>query len=139
MANCAFCNVIADTSQVDAVYEDDAVMAFLHIAPLHKGHMLVIPKAHHHSITTVPGALLQRLMTVAGAVGTAAMRATGAGGFNLLVANGSCAGQMVPHVHVQVIPRSADDGLAPPPRSVSYESDAEKSEMLDALRRRLRI
>jgi len=33
------------------------------------------------------------------------------GGLNVLQANGALAGQTVPHVHVHVLPRRADDNL----------------------------
>jgi histidine triad (HIT) family protein len=29
------------------VHEDDQFLAFLDIAPVHKGHALIIPKAHY--------------------------------------------------------------------------------------------
>ena len=43
-------------------------------------------------------------------VAAAQVKALGAEGVNITQANGSVAGQVVPHLHFHVIPRYADDG-----------------------------
>ncbi len=93
------------------VYEDERVLAFLDIAPLARGHTLVIPKA--------PVATLDRLSDEdAAAIGRALpsicraiLQATGAEAFNILQNNGKPAHQEVPHIHFHIIPRFPGDPL----------------------------
>jgi len=95
------------------VYEDEHVLAFLDVAPLSKGHVLVIPKestSSLHELSLECGAALgAALVLVAGAV----VKATGATNYNILQNNGADAHQAVFHVHFHIIPTfSGDDGLA---------------------------
>jgi histidine triad (HIT) family protein len=95
------------------VYEDDHVLAFLDVAPLSKGHVLVIPKeaaSSLHELSKESGAAIgAALVTVADAV----VKATGATNYNVLQNNGAEAHQAVFHVHFHIIPTySGDDGLA---------------------------
>jgi histidine triad (HIT) family protein len=135
--DCVFCKIIRGEIPCDRVYEDDLVLAFLDIAPLTLGHTLIIPKEHHTSVTTLPAACAARLMEVAPRLGSALMRATDAGGFNFILANGSVAGQVVPHVHLHVVPRQVDDGIVLPVSRISYPSPARKAEILAKARARL--
>ena len=137
MKNCVFCNIVSGDSPADTVYDDEFVLAFLDIAPLNKGHTLIVPKEHHASLTTVPLRGLARMMEIAPRIGVAMMRATDADGFNLLLSNGACAGQIVPHAHLHVIPRHPADGIALPARTIGYTGDDEKLEILRLAKRRL--
>lgn len=136
--NCAFCKIVRGDLLAAKIHEDDHVLAFLDIAPWNKGHTLVIPKQHHNSITTVPPDDLHRMMEMAAPIGAALMRAVDADGFNLLLSNGQCAGQVVPHAHLHVIPRHPEDGLHMPARNVGYDSDDEKEAIIAETVKRLR-
>jgi len=138
MKNCAFCRIVAGETPAATLYEDEFVLAFLDIAPLNPGHALVIPKAHHVSSTTLPPDCAARLFQVAARLGAAVMRAVDADGFNLLLANGACAGQAVPHVHVHVVPRHVDDGLVLPARQRDCADEAEKREIVEKVKARMK-
>ena len=43
-ANCIFCRIAKGEIPCAKIYEDDNVLAFLDLAPVHHGHTLVIPK-----------------------------------------------------------------------------------------------
>lgn len=135
--NCVFCKIVAGELPCDKVYEDDLVLCFLDIAPLNPGHALLIPREHHTSATTIPDAVAARMFQLAPRIAQALVRATDAGGFNLILSNGTPAGQVVPHAHLHLVPRRADDGLVLPGRSVAYDSPEEKAGMLAAVRDRL--
>ncbi|OGV77230.1 MAG: hypothetical protein A3K19_07080 [Lentisphaerae bacterium RIFOXYB12_FULL_65_16] len=137
MDNCVFCRIIAGGLPSDKVYEDDLVVAFLDIAPLCKGHSLIVPKEHHNSLTTLPPVFSARMMEVAPKLGVALMRAVGGDGFNLLLSNGACAGQVVPHVHLHVIPRRNDDGVRLPAKTTPYDNPEEKADILSKTKARL--
>ena len=134
---CIFCQIIKGELPATKVYEDDLVLAFLDIAPINKGHTLVIPKSHHNSVTTVSQEELGAMMTIGTKIGAALMRATDSDGFNLLLSNGTCAGQVVPHAHLHVVPRHAEDGISLPARSVPYDSDDEKAAIVADVQKRM--
>ena len=43
---CAFCRIAAGEAPADVLYADDRLMAFLDVAPLNKGHALLILLEH---------------------------------------------------------------------------------------------
>ena len=94
------------------IYEDDHVLAFLDVAPLSKGHVLVIPKesaSSLHELSKESGAALGAALV---AVSNAVVKATGAASYNILQNNGAEAHQAVFHVHFHIIPKFSDeDGL----------------------------
>jgi len=110
--DCVFCKIVRGELPCARVFEDEQCLAFLDIAPVCPGHTLLIPKRHYTSALEAPAealaALAQRLPVVAGAV----VKATRADGFSLMQLNGRSAGQVVPHLHFHVIPRSDGDGVS---------------------------
>lgn len=94
------------------VYENDHVLAFLDVAPLSKGHVLVIPKeaaSSLHELSLESGAALGAALVL---VANAVVKATGATNYNVLQNNGADAHQAVFHVHFHIIPTfSGEDGL----------------------------
>ena len=134
---CIFCRIIAGTIPAVKLYEDELVLVFLDIAPVNPGHALVIPKAHFFSVTELPPELAGRLLAVAARIGGALLRAVDADGFNLLLSNGTVAGQVVGHTHLHVIPRFPADGVVLPARQVAYADAAAKEAIAVAVRKRL--
>ena len=137
MKNCLFCKIISGELPSSKVYEDEKTFAFLDIAPLNKGHILVIPKEHHNRFTTLSPEQLHGLMKFAQKIAKASCRVLDADGFNLILSNGSCAGQIIPHCHLHIVPRFPDDGLIMPARAVEYDNDMEKMEILTAIQKRI--
>jgi histidine triad (HIT) family protein len=130
---CIFCRIVAGELPAARVYADAETIAFLDIAPIAKGHTLVIPRAHHAGIMDTPADVMGPVMATVRRVARAQRDALGAAGINVTQANGAAAGQVVPHVHVHVIPR-LDDGAARAWTPGAYASDAER----DAYAARLR-
>ena len=94
MDNCIFCKIINNEIPSVKIYEDELVLAFLDLGPINYGHTLVIPKEHHESSSTI--ALKRKLDYDA---------------FNLHLADGTAAGQVVMHAHLHVVPRGVEDGF----------------------------
>jgi histidine triad (HIT) family protein len=86
------------------VWRDDAVVAFLSIAPIATGHTLVVPRAEVDDWTHLDAELWQRVMAVSATIGAAVKRAFDAPRAGLIVA-----GFEVPHTHVHVFPASGLD------------------------------
>lgn len=136
-ADCVFCRIVAGKLPCVRIVEDDDVLAFLDIGPIVKGHALVIPKAHFESLADIPPDLLDRVMRTAQAVAGAQLAGLKADGVNLHQANGAAAGQVVPHLHVHVVPRFNRDGHHWNWSSTRYADDAEQQATVERIRRAL--
>ncbi len=139
MENCIFCRIIAGEIPSTKIYEDDLVLAFMDISPINFGHILVIPKEHHNSSASIPENIAGRMFYVASRIGVACKRSLDYDGFNLHLADGTCAGQVVMHAHLHVVPRGLDDGFHWNWRQLKYESDAVRQETADKIVEKLKI
>ena len=108
--DCVFCKIRDGQIPAFKVYEDQRTLAFMDINPLNPGHCLVMTKVHAPTIFDADPADLQAAIVAAKKVATAVRNAIGADGLNILQANGAAAFQSVPHFHLHVIPRFANDG-----------------------------
>lgn len=108
--DCIFCKIVAGQIPCAKVYEDAEVLAFMDIGPLVKGHTLVIPKQHIEDIFEAPAGVLNRVMGVVQKIAAAQLNGLKAEGVNIFQANRKAADQVVPHMHVHVIPRYLADG-----------------------------
>ena len=111
MGDCVFCKIVAGGIPSQKLFESDKILAIVDINPVAFGHSLVIPKAHHALFTDLPADLAVDLVKAAQSVAGAVVKSTGAEGFNLLMNNGACSGQLIPHAHYHVIPRYEGRGL----------------------------
>ena len=133
--NCLFCKIAAGTIPSAKVYEDDRVLAFLDIAPVEKGHTLVISKrTHTEALIETPDDVVAELAAVARKIGKA-MMSVGFGGFNVVQNNYPDGGQAIPHIHLHVIPRQK--GRTAPLEWKSganpYADDAERAQYAQKL------
>jgi histidine triad (HIT) family protein len=133
MSDCIFCKIVADELPSSKVYEDEHVVAFLDIMPIHPGHVLVVPKQHTEDVFDTGEETLAKLFAVAKKLAPAVVKATKADGINIGINNKKAAGQDVFHIHLHVIPRYADDGLKNWPQK-TYENDAVKKGVAEAIR-----
>lgn len=106
---CLFCSIVAGTAAAHVVAETEVTFAFLDIRPLFPGHTLLLPKAHHETLTDLPAELVEPLFTEAQRLAGAMESALGAAGS--FVAMNNRVSQSVAHLHVHVVPRNRKDGL----------------------------
>lgn len=109
--DCIFCKIRKGEIPCLKVYEDDHTLVFMDIAKDVDGHMLAIPKKHVKNILDCDEETLQRLMSTVKQIANHCVESCGYEGVNLLNASDECAGQSVPHFHIHIIPRKADDGI----------------------------
>ncbi|MEX0885675.1 MAG: HIT family protein [Phycisphaeraceae bacterium] len=119
---CVFCRIVAGEIPAHRVHEDDHVLAFLDVAPLSRGHVLIIPRVHYARLDEMPealaGACAALAVRVARVLGVVLDGGRGGGGgealaYNVLQNNGRRAHQAVDHVHFHIIPKPADSDDAP--------------------------
>ena len=110
--DCIFCKIVAGEIPSMKVYEDDSVLAFMDIMPLSKGHVLVIPKEHLENIGETDPDLYGHIASVICRISRAVQEAFTPDGLNVQQLNGKAANQVVPHVHMHLVPRWHGDGIA---------------------------
>jgi histidine triad (HIT) family protein len=111
MEDCLFCKIASKEIPALTVYEDDAVIAFLDIKPVVPGHVLVVPKVHSAGLHDAAPETLDRLGRAMQRIAIGIQKALEVDGFNIEQNNGAVAGQVIPHLHFNIIPRRSDDGL----------------------------
>jgi histidine triad (HIT) family protein len=100
-----FTRIILREIPCHEVYRDENIIAFLDIAPLSVGHVLIVPVEEReflHELSDESAAAIGRALP---RVARAVIAATGATAYNVLQNNGATAHQAVPHVHFHIIPK----------------------------------
>ncbi len=112
MAACVFCEIVAGRVPASMVAENETCCAFIDIAQVNPGHVLVVPRRHAPALAQLDpedGAAVFRLaQRVAAALRQSGLRCEGV---NLFLSDGAAAGQEVWHVHMHVLPRFQGDGF----------------------------
>ncbi len=105
--NCVFCKIINGDIPATKVYEDEKILAFLDINPVNHGHVLVIPKKHHPKLEETPDAVVADIFVQSKRLMIGIKKATSADYVAV-----SVVGTEVPHLHIHLIPRFHNDGMA---------------------------
>ncbi|BDD84180.1 hypothetical HIT-like protein [Tsukamurella pulmonis] len=126
-----FSKIIAGELPGRFVYQDDAVVAFLTIAPLTQGHVLVVPREEIDHWESIDDELWNHITTVSRKLGRAVKRAFDAPRAGVVIA-----GLEVPHLHVHVFPAYSlndfDFGQADPNPSAESLDEAQ-TKIVEAL------
>lgn len=105
MSDTIFTLIIRGEIPSHRIWEDEKVVAFLDIAPLAPGHVLVVPKEPAATLDALSEESAAAVGRVLPRIARAVMAVTGARDYNVLQNNGAAAHQAVPHVHFHVIPK----------------------------------
>ncbi len=122
---CIFCSIIAGEEASVLVYRDHGFIVLMDKYPMNPGHTLLMPIRHYETILQMPSVEVGKLYSLVPAFAKAIMSAVRADGFNVGQNNGIAADQIVPHVHVHIVPRFHDDSPDGkwPARTVSSEEE----------------
>jgi histidine triad (HIT) family protein len=110
--DCIFCKIIAGEIPAIKVLDEDKVLAFMDINPASRGHMLVVPKDHAENIFEISEGDFSAVMGAVKRCSGAVKEALGAEGITVLQLNGTASDQLVPHLHVHIMPRWENDGMS---------------------------
>jgi histidine triad (HIT) family protein len=108
---CPFCEIVAGRAPAEWILQPDYwpdAVAFVPLKPVTEGHCLIVPKQHVADFATDPevsAATMRRAAEL--------MRWTPRP-MNLITSRGREATQSVFHLHLHLVPRAANDGLALP-------------------------
>ncbi len=129
---CLFCDILDGKRDGHFLYEDDSHVAFLDKYPIDFGHSLVLPRKHHEKITDMTSEDVGAVFALIPKIVKAILDATNADAFSIAQNNGRAAKQIIPHVHVHIIPRYNNKGTVWTKRQIS--SDDELSELAKKIR-----
>ena len=111
-SDCVFCRIVARAAPASVVHTDELSVAFLDIAPITPGHLLVVPRAHAAGLADLEPGTGGHLFEVGRRLAAGLRRSdVPADGVNFFLADGAVAGQEVFHVHLHVVPRTKGDGF----------------------------
>ena len=129
---CLFCDILDGKKDGHFLYEDDSHVAFLDRYPIDVGHSLVLPRKHHEQITDMTPEDVGKIFAFVPKIAKVILEATGADAFSIGQNNGEAAKQIVPHVHIHIIPRYNNKGTVWTKRQIA--SDDELSELAKKIR-----
>ena len=109
--DCIFCAIVAGDASAEIIHQDEHTVAFLDINPWARGHSLVVPRRHSKNLYDIDEDDLEHTMIAAKRLAKQAKEALGCEDVMLLNSSEPAAWQVVPHFHVHVIPRYADDSF----------------------------
>ena len=119
--SCIFCDILSGIRDSHMIYEDASHVAFLDKYPIDVGHSLVVPKNHHERITDMDSKDVGNVFAIVPKIAKAILDATGADAFSLGQNNGRAAKQIIPHVHIHIIPRYNNKGTVWTKRQISTD------------------
>lgn len=123
---CIFCDILDGKREAHILYEDDSHVAFLDRYPIDVGHCLVIPRKHHERITEMTPENVGKLFSLVPKIAKAILTGAQADAFSIAQNNGRAAKQIIPHVHIHIIPRYNNKGTIWTKRQISTDSELEE-------------
>lgn len=111
VAATVFTRLIAGELPCAKVFEDERVFAFMDAGQVNPGHVIVASKAPYETLMDADEDTARALMAAAWRIARAVEAAFAPAGMTILQANRAAGWQTVPHLHLHVLPRHADDGV----------------------------
>ena len=106
-----FSRIIAGELPCAKVYEDELVFAFMDAGQVNPGHVLVVTREPYETLMDADDESAAALMRAAARIARAVEQAFRPDGMTILQANRAAGWQTVPHLHLHVLPRYANDGV----------------------------
>jgi len=133
MVDCVFCEIVKGAIPSHILYQDQDFIAILDKYPIAFGHTLVMPKKHFERVNDLPihdfGALYARVY----AINRIIVSRMNASASHISINDGAAANQLIPHVHVHIIPRSLNDNAGFTARKLL------KADEMDTICKKLRV
>jgi histidine triad (HIT) family protein len=107
---CIFCKIAQKKIDAKIIAENENAIAFLDAFPLTVGHTLVITKKHYAKLQEVELDQMAYLFNLIHKILPPIEKGTGVQSTLIAIHNGKDAGQVIPHLHVHIVPRKAGDG-----------------------------
>ena len=123
MTTCIFCDMVNGKLPFHMIYEDDDCLVILDKYPIDNAHSLIITKKHFEKIIDMNIDDVSRLFSKIPKIANAIIKATNADAFSIAQNNGKAAKQIVPHVHIHIIPRYNSTGTLWTKRKIMNDNE----------------
>ncbi|MGA2783463.1 MAG: HIT family protein [Candidatus Bathyarchaeia archaeon] len=130
---CVFCEIIDGTAVSHILYQDNDFIAILDKYPVSIGHTLVIPKRHFERVNDLSQTDFCALYARVHALNRVITSRLNASASHISINDGAAANQLVPHLHVHIIPRNVNDGAGFTARKLL------RVEEMDEIRKKLQM
>ena len=104
-------------------YQDDDCIVILDKYPIDHGHSLIITKKPYEKITDMDTNEVAKLFSKIPKIANAIIMATNADAFSIAQNNGKAAKQIIPHVHIHIIPRYDTTGTLWTKRKIMNDNE----------------
>lgn len=98
--NCVFCKIIKNELPSSKIYEDDMILGFMNIRPVHSGECILIPKKHVDHFTDIEENLSAHIIKTAQKIANKIRSVIKPERVGYVVA-----GYSIPHAHLIIIPQ----------------------------------
>ena len=126
LTDCIFCDIINGKLPCHLIHKDDNHIVILDRYPIDIGHSLIITKKPYEKLTDMSVEEIMDLFSKIPKIISAIIKATKADGFSIAQNNGKAAKQIIPHVHVHIIPRYNTTGTLWTQRKLEEDSELNK-------------
>lgn len=111
--DCIFCKIVKGEIPPGKgkIYDDDNFIGILDLNPKAEGHSLIISKKHYKTLLDMPSTLGNELTDAIKKVSLDLINQKKGEGLNIGTNVGEASGQVVPHLHIHIIPRSKGDDV----------------------------
>lgn len=111
---CVFCEIVADRLPATVVGNGFDTLLIEPVGPVVDGHVLALPKRHVEDAYEVPSATAQTMQDAAMWAWARSNQDERYWSVNFITSVGRPATQSVFHLHIHIVPRHENDGLALP-------------------------
>ena len=130
---CVFCDIVQRAVPSNVIYEDEEFIAILDKYPISIGHTLVMPKKHFGRVQDISQKEFCAMYARVHALNALITSRLGASASHISINDGAAANQLIPHVHVHIIPRSENDSAGFTARKLV------RAEEMDQIREKLKV
>jgi histidine triad (HIT) family protein len=111
-SDCLFCKISRGQIPSQRIHEDELTVAFLGADQVTPGHIIVAIKPHLETIVDLSPDQAAAAFRAVSRVARAVDRAFSPAGLMIVQRSGAVSGQTIPHFHLHVLPRTANDGVS---------------------------
>jgi len=108
------------------IYQDEDCLVILDKYPIDNGHSLIITKKPYEKLTDMTTDEVAKLFSKIPKIACAIINATNADGFSIAQNNGKAAKQIIPHVHIHIIPRYNTTGTIWTKRKIMNDDELDE-------------
>lgn len=124
------CIICDDNKSKNIIYSNEKIIISVAQKPITSGHIQIFPKKHVTILEQLSDEESEYLINAANKVSMILYSTMNIHGTNILINNGTSAGQDIPHFCIDIIPRRENDGLM-----LEWDTKQSSNESLDNTQR----